>query len=203
MMPSADDAVALEDEGLGDGYTQGGHLAFVDTTQVRENMLHELDDDALAQTQALGQTSTTDTGGQLLLWKRRLAASPWARRTPLWVERPIVAYLEGSVVNGKLDAVFRGGLDESDPTKAFTIVDWKTGHRPRNAAERDRKLMQLEIYRLLLSVIEDVELDSIDACLYYLSEETADSAEIPVGGNTRKEIMDSVRLGVPEASDND
>jgi DNA helicase-2/ATP-dependent DNA helicase PcrA len=63
--------------------------------------------------------------------------------------------------------------------------------------------MQLEIYRLLLSVIEDVELDSIDACLYYLSEETADSAEIPVRGNTRKEIMDSVRLGVPETSDND
>ncbi|WP_034253105.1 ATP-dependent helicase [Bifidobacterium crudilactis] len=208
MMPSADDAVALGDEGLGDGYIQGGHLALVDTAQVRENMMHELDDDdaqAQAQAQALaqGQASTTDTGGQLLLWKRRLAASPWARRTPLWVERPIVAYLEGSVVNGKLDAVFKGGLDESDPTKAFTIVDWKTGHRPRNAAERDRKLMQLEIYRLLLSVIEDVELDSIDACLYYLSEETADSAEIPVHGNTRKEIMDSVRLGVPETSDND
>ncbi|MDN5972419.1 MAG: PD-(D/E)XK nuclease family protein, partial [Bifidobacterium crudilactis] len=184
---------------LVDGDIDAGHLSFLDPVQVRDLTLPDVE----AEAQALGQASTTDTGGQLLLWKRRLAASPWARRTPLWVERPIVAYLEGSVVNGKLDAVFKGGLDESDPTKAFTIVDWKTGHRPRNAAERDRKLMQLEIYRLLLSVIEDVELDSIDACLYYLSEETADSAEIPVRGNTRKEIMDSVRLGVPETSDND
>ncbi|MFT8787866.1 MAG: UvrD-helicase domain-containing protein [Bifidobacterium psychraerophilum] len=145
----------------------------------------------------------SEQSAKLHLWQQRLAQSHWAHRPVRWVERPIVAYLGDSVVNGKLDAVFEGGLDPSDPAKRFTVVDWKTGRRPSDGPESDQKLLQLEIYRLLLSVIENIELDTIDACLYYLSEAGAERAEIPVKGMTREEIMDIVTVGVPEASDND
>lgn len=185
-----------------DAPSQGDDRGLVDVEQMRKGMLRAIDEAQDASAVSSDAMSST-VNAQLCMWQRRLAASAWASRTVLWVERPIVAYLDGSVVNGKLDAIFEGGLDPNDTTKRFTIVDWKTGRRPRSAAERKEKLMQLEIYRLLLSVIEGVELDSIDACLYYLSEETAQSAEIPVLGETREAIMDIVRLGVPTASDND
>jgi DNA helicase-2/ATP-dependent DNA helicase PcrA len=185
-----------------DAPLQGDDRGLVDVEQMRKGMLRTIDEAQDASAVSRDAMSST-VNAQLCMWQRRLAASAWASRTVLWVERPIVAYLDGSVVNGKLDAIFEGGLDPNDTTKRFTIVDWKTGRRPRSAAERKEKLMQLEIYRLLLSVIEGVELDSIDACLYYLSEETAQSAEIPVLGETREAIMDIVRLGVPTASDND
>jgi DNA helicase-2/ATP-dependent DNA helicase PcrA len=191
LMSSAQDDPVLQDD----------DSAWMGTAQLREHMLSEIDAHMDSLTDAAVEDHTTER--QLAVWKRRLSTSLWADRSALWVERPIVAYLAGSVVNGKLDAVFAGGLDPADSTKTYTIVDWKTGHRPRNAAERDIKLMQLEIYRLLLCEIENVKLDSIDACLYYLSEETADNAQIPVHGKNREDIMDIVKLGVPEASDND
>ena len=46
-----------------------------------------------------------------------------------WAERQIVVNVPqlGTIVNGKLDAVFFGGLDGADRSKQYTIVDWKTG----------------------------------------------------------------------------
>lgn len=93
--------------------------------------------------------------------------------SPAWAERQIVVsipQLGDVIVNGKLDAVFHGGLDANDPTKQYTIVDWKTGRKPRKPQDIEHKLVQLDWYRLLLSYIEHVPLDRIDATLYYLSE---------------------------------
>ncbi|AKV54999.1 UvrD/REP helicase subfamily [Bifidobacterium actinocoloniiforme DSM 22766] len=144
-----------------------------------------------------------DRQANLLVWERRLADSPWAHRRPHWVERPIVALIAGRVVKGKLDAVFDGGLEAADGSKRFTIVDWKTGHRPRNADERRLKLEQLDLYRLLFSRLEDMPLDSIDACLYYISEADPSVRTIVADPKGEREIEDQVRSGLPEQSDDD
>ena len=107
------------------------------------------------------------------------------------------------IVNGKLDAVFHGGLDANDPTKQYTIVDWKTGRKPRKPQDIEHKLVQLDWYRLLLSYIEHVPLDRIDATLYYLSEPDEGSRELHARAKTEQEILAELSSGIPEGSDND
>ncbi|RSX53418.1 UvrD/REP helicase [Bifidobacterium goeldii] len=143
---------------------------------------------------------------QLITWQRRLAQSTWANRRPAWAERQIVAVIPGlnnTIVNGKLDAVFHGGINPADTTKRYTIVDWKTGRRPHKPQDIERKLVQLDWYRLLLATIEHVPLDSIDATLYYLSEPEEGARELHASAKTEQEILAELSSGIPEQSDND
>lgn len=147
-----------------------------------------------------------DMQRKLVVWQRRLAESRWSKREPMWAERQIVAsipQLGGVIVNGKLDAVFRGGLDPDDTAKRYTIIDWKTGRKPVGAEDAAHKLVQLDLYRLLLSVIEDIPLEAIDATLYYLSEADESSRELHALGKTEQEILAELHLGIPEQSNDD
>ena len=107
------------------------------------------------------------------------------------------------VVNGKLDAVFFGGLDETDEMKRYTVVDWKTGVKPRKPDEIKEKLAQLDLYRLLLAAMEGVPLDAIDACLYYVSEPHEADRELDALDKTEEEILAELSYGIPQQSDND
>ena len=109
----------------------------------------------------------------------------------------------GTIVNGKLDAVFFGGLDETDETKRYTVVDWKTGVKPRKPDEIKEKLAQLDLYRLLLAAMEGVPLDAIDACLYYVSEPHEADRELDALDKTEEEILAELSYGIPQQSDND
>ena len=155
---------------------------------------------------------------ELAAWQRRLVESEWAARTPVWAERQLVVslpMLDGIIVNGKLDAVFRGGLDTNGAgdTEApgdsvgsgerYTIIDWKTGRRPRDARQAAAKLVQLDLYRLMLSATEGVPLDSIDAALYYVSEPDAKLRELCAGKKTEQEIIAELSSGIPEHADDD
>lgn len=166
----------------------------------RESLLHDLSE--------LEMKSDTLTAKerQLTVWQRRLAESTWSERRPAWAERQIVVSippLGDVIVNGKLDAVFHGGLDANDPTKQYTIVDWKTGRKPRKPQDIEHKLVQLDWYRLLLSYIEHVPLDRIDATLYYLSEPDEGARELHARAKTEQEILAELSSGIPEGSDND
>ena len=166
----------------------------------RESLLHDLSE--------LEMKSDTLTAKerQLTVWQRRLAESTWSERRPAWAERQIVVsipQLGDVIVNGKLDAVFHGGLDANDPTKQYTIVDWKTGRKPRKPRDIEHKLVQLDWYRLLLSYIEHVPLDRIDATLYYLSEPDEGARELHARAKTEQEILAELSSGIPEGSDND
>ena len=107
------------------------------------------------------------------------------------------------VVNGKLDAVFFGGLDPQDRTKRFTIVDWKTGHRPTSSEDTARKLLQLDMYRLLLAEIENIPLEAIDATLYYVSEADESLRELHAEMKPRNAIIAELGAGIPQVSDDD
>ena len=166
----------------------------------RESLLHDLSE--------LEMKSDTLTAKerQLTVWQRRLAESTWSERRPAWAERQIVVsipQLGDVIVNGKLDAVFHGGLDANDPTKQYTIVDWKTGRKPRKPQDIEHKLVQLDWYRLLLSYIEHVPLDRIDATLYYLSEPDEGARELHARAKTEQETLAELSSGIPEGSDND
>lgn len=142
---------------------------------------------------------------KLAACQRRLVASPWAKRRPAWAERQLVVDMPqlGTIVNGKLDAVFFGGLDETDETKRYTVVDWKTGVKPRKPDEIKEKLAQLDLYRLLLAAMEGVPLDAIDACLYYVSEPQEADRELDAPDKTEQEILAELSYGIPQQSDND
>ena len=166
----------------------------------RETMLAELAE----RENAIRANPSTAKERHVTLWKRRLATSPWASRRPAWAERQIVVALpDGTIVNGKLDAVFYGGLDESDTTKQYVIVDWKTGKRPHTSEDIANKLVQLDWYRLLLANVEHVPLDSIDATLYYLSEPNEGTRELHAHAKTEQEILAELSSGIPEQSDDD
>ena len=127
-------------------------------------------------------------------WKQRLIESRWAKRVPLAAEMPILMQIDDSafadrIINGTLDAVFAGGLDAGDTTKLYTIVDWKTGKRPKSAEDIRLKLEQLDWYRMLLARATNVDLRCIDATLYYVSEARAENREIHALCKTRDEIL--------------
>lgn len=127
-------------------------------------------------------------------WKQRLIESRWAKRVPLAAEMPILMQIDNTefanrIINGTLDAVFAGGLDASDTTKLYTIVDWKTGKRPKSVEDIRLKLEQLDWYRMLLARATNVDLRCIDATLYYVSEARAENREIHALCKTRDEIL--------------
>ncbi|MBT1166111.1 ATP-dependent DNA helicase [Bifidobacterium simiarum] len=196
------------------GENDGGALA-----ETRQAMIDELD---AAETSAAGtgtagagtdETNTAESKTiesnpdelplEMLRWRRRLASSPWAGRRVVAVERPIVADIGGLIVNGKLDAVFEGGIDPHDETKRLTVIDWKTGARPRTAPDVRRKLAQLDMYRLLLSRLEGIPLDAIDAALYYVSVADEHQRQLRAEPKTEAEIIAEMALGLPEQSDDD
>lgn len=176
-------------------------------TRVAESrlaMLAELRRNNAAQSQDNQDDNGADNNG-IFDWQQRLATSTWARRKPAWAERQIVVNVPqlGTIVNGKLDAVFFGGLDGVDRSKQYTIVDWKTGKKPRKKDGIQKKLAQLDMYRILLSAMEGVPLTAIDACLYYLSEPIEGDRQLNAADKTEEEILAELSYGIPEQSDND
>ncbi|KFF31349.1 ATP-dependent DNA helicase [Bifidobacterium bombi] len=203
---------ALTDQGLG-ADTQGGALMLSGVGETREDMLAELDAD---MSRMESGATDMDCGQALqeshvLTWERRLARSRWSRRRPFAAEMQIVAsvaQLGGEIINGKLDAVFYGGIDDKEGDDRvddgrYTIVDWKTGRKPVAKDEVERKLAQLDMYRLLFSVSESVPLERIDATLYYLNESDESGREIHASHKTGEEIVAQLREGVDESFDDD
>ncbi|MBB2955299.1 DNA helicase-2/ATP-dependent DNA helicase PcrA [Bifidobacterium commune] len=142
----------------------------------------------------------------ILLWQRRLVEGRWAARRPYCAEEQIVVAipeLGGLIVNGKLDAVFYGGLDENDARKRFTVVDWKTGKKPTAQEDVEHKLVQLDMYRLMLSAMKGIPLDSVDATLYYLGIAAENQREIHARPKSKDEILDELKAGIPTWSDED
>ncbi|MGN6301527.1 MAG: 3'-5' exonuclease, partial [Angustibacter sp.] len=92
----------------------------------------------------------------------RFRATEWAHRRVVAVEVPLETPVDGTVVRGRVDAVFArgdGGVD---------IVDWKTGAPPTGAAARSRAV-QLAAYRLAWHRLHGVPLERIGAAFCYVS----------------------------------
>ena len=90
-------------------------------------------------------------------------ASPWAHRSPAFVEVPVETRVGDVVVRGRIDAVFL------DADGRWDLVDWKTGRRP-SAAALKTKAVQLAAYRLAWARLKDVPLEEVRAAFFYVAD---------------------------------
>ena len=96
--------------------------------------------------------------------KEKWLRSQWASRQPYRVEIPFERSIDGTILRGRMDAVYKNG----DGT--FDVVDWKTGSA-KSGDELANAAIQLAVYRLAFAEIEDVELSKVRAAFHYVSSE--------------------------------
>jgi len=90
------------------------------------------------------------------------AVSPWASRTPVDVEVPFDMVIGGTVVRGRIDAVF------ADDDGGVTVVDWKTGDPPTTEETLQQNAVQLAVYRLAWAATAGVSPESVRAAFHYV-----------------------------------
>ena len=102
---------------------------------------------------------------QLEALKATFAASPWAARRPVEVEREIHLPFDGRIVICKIDAVYEEG-------GRYEVVDWKTGKAPKDADDLEQKQLQLALYRLAYAHWAGIDPALIDAVFYFVADDT-------------------------------
>ena len=108
-----------------------------------------------------GDPQTADAE-QLAVLQDAFHASPWAARTPVDVEVPFEMALDGTVVRGRIDAVF------ADPDGGCTVIDWKTGDPPADDASRRHAAVQLAVYRLAWAGLTGCPVSRVRAAFHYV-----------------------------------
>ncbi|MFC8598812.1 UvrD-helicase domain-containing protein [Isoptericola sp. NPDC057191] len=107
--------------------------------------------------------------------RERFLDSPWAARVPLAVEVDVETPVAGVMLRSRIDAVFAdpdGVPSEDGAAPAVVVVDWKTGHEPRDAAARSAREVQLAVYRLAWSRYTGLPLDRVSAAFVYVASGT-------------------------------
>jgi ATP-dependent DNA helicase UvrD/PcrA len=90
------------------------------------------------------------------------AVSPWASRIPVEVEVPFDMVIGGTVVRGRIDAVF------ADGDGGVTVLDWKTGDPPATPEVLQQNAVQLAVYRLAWAATAGVAPESVRAAFHYV-----------------------------------
>ncbi|MEV0708901.1 ATP-dependent helicase [Nocardia aurea] len=140
---------------------------------------------------------TVDGGvdAELIRMQNAFLESPWAHRSPLEVEIPFETSIAGTVIRGRMDAVF------AEPGGGWVVVDWKTGAEP-GPADEPAVAMQLAIYRLawarLMAArtgLPEVDvLEKIGAAFHYVrSGRTVAPVELP----GPEELAELIRTSAP------
>ena len=101
--------------------------------------------------------------GQLADLQERFRSSAWWGRDPVEIEVPFEMALEGIVLRGRMDAVYRDADGDE-------VVDWKTG-RPPTGAAATAAAVQLAAYRLAWSALTGTPLDRVRAAFHYVRED--------------------------------
>jgi DNA helicase-2/ATP-dependent DNA helicase PcrA len=100
---------------------------------------------------------------EFLALQHAFLASHWSKRDPTEVEVPFELVVGDTIVRGRMDAVF------ADPDGGFTVVDWKTGRRPRGD-DAVAAAVQLAAYRLAWADLNGVEVERVRAAFCYLRD---------------------------------
>lgn len=99
---------------------------------------------------------------ELAVLQEAFLASPWAARTPIAVEVPFEMAIGGSVVRGRIDAVF------ADADGGATVVDWKTGEPPHGSAAARHAALQLGVYRIAWAALSDCQESLVRTAFHYV-----------------------------------
>ncbi|MCH7232227.1 PD-(D/E)XK nuclease family protein [Glycomyces sp. L485] len=108
-----------------------------------------------------GAADETVADEDLARLKETFKGSEWASRQVVAQEVPFVVEFEGTVVRGRIDAVFAG------EDGGFDIVDWKTGRPPRGE-DAEHAAFQLRVYRRAWSRLKGVPESRIRTAFYYV-----------------------------------
>lgn len=128
--------------------------------------------------------------------------SSWANRSPIDVEVPFETSLAGTVIRGRMDAVF------AEPGGGWIVVDWKTGAEP-TPAEEPAVAMQLAVYRLAWARLmasragrpEQEMLERISAAFHYVrTGRTIAPAELAGPDELAELIRNSAPTGSPSTT---
>lgn len=93
--------------------------------------------------------------------RRAFLAGSWADRWPHRVEVGFETQVAGTVLRGRMDAVF------CDPDGGWTVVDWKTGAVP-DEGRVPALSVQLAAYRLAWSELSGAPLGDVRAAFHYV-----------------------------------
>ncbi|HZA18520.1 MAG TPA: ATP-dependent DNA helicase [Pseudonocardiaceae bacterium] len=118
-----------------------------------------IDHDELPGAADAGAAPNTELG----LLQAAFLASEWAARSPHDVEVPFETVLDGVGLRGRMDAVF------ADADGGWTVVDWKTGAVPDDAA-LPAVSVQLAAYRLAWSALSGAPLNRVRAAFHYVRD---------------------------------
>jgi DNA helicase-2/ATP-dependent DNA helicase PcrA len=113
--------------------------------------------------EAAGSDDHIDAAFDLDQMVETFKASPWADRSPAFVEVAVETRVGEVVVRGRVDAVFR------DADGRWDLVDWKTGRRP-SAAQLKTRSVQLAVYRLAWARLKNVPLEEVRAAFFYVAD---------------------------------
>ncbi len=99
---------------------------------------------------------------ELAALQNAFLASPWAARTPVAVEVPFEMAIGGTMVRGRIDAVF------ADPDGGATVVDWKTGEPPTGPEAMRHAAVQLGVYRLAWAALHGCPESLVRTAFHYV-----------------------------------
>ncbi|OTA27110.1 hypothetical protein B9G54_02395 [Alloscardovia macacae] len=143
---------------------------------------------------------------QMEEWRQHFLASPFDPELCEGAEIPFAYAPTGLDADGRpvrtivgvIDAVFAGSVVPSSPLSQaaeaegreirYTVIDWKTGHRPLSADEVEAKLLQVDMYREIYAALRGVPVEEVDAALYYVSESVPERRTISARAKSREEI---------------
>ena len=132
---------------------------------------------------------TTDEAGLRDLCATFLAGA-YGSRVPYAVEAPFTLLVDGTLVRGRIDAVYDLRPTGGDPgAYDFQVVDWKTGR-----AEGTDPL-QLAIYRQAWAEVCRVPVERVDAVFYLVA---SDAVVRPEGLPGRAEIAHLIAGSAPD-----
>ncbi|MBO0854841.1 MAG: ATP-dependent helicase [Nocardia sp.] len=144
--------------------------------------------------------------GDLVRLQEAFLASPWADRNPVDVEVGFETSIGGTLIRGRMDAVF------SEPGGRWLVVDWKTGAEPTRAEERS-VAMQLAVYRVAWARMvaartgepEQSVLDRVGAAFHYIrSGRTVAPEQLPGPAELAELIADAAPAwAAPEPPEGD
>lgn len=128
----------------------------------------------------------------------RFEASPYSSAPHIAIEQALEVTILDRPVRCVIDAV----LDTSyiAGAKPVTIVDWKTGRHPSDAAVESRRL-QLALYRLVWSKVHGLDLEDIDAVFYYLGEDDPDRRQLRAEMLTEADIAAHIQGKLDEGEE--
>ncbi|WP_066467800.1 ATP-dependent helicase [Skermania piniformis] len=129
----------------------------------------------------LGGSGDVPADAELTRLQAAFERSVWARRSPIETEVQFETTIAGTLVRGRIDAVF------AEPDGGWTVVDWKTGAEPMAGTEAG-VAVQLGVYRVAWARLiaartglgEDAVIDRVGAAFHYVrSGRTVSPAPLP------------------------